>query len=226
MTKQRPVLPVADASPAAPAAAPRQRRTQAERSTQTRQKLLDAAIQLAHESGFSRLTINDVAKRAGLTSGAVQHHFFSSRELLRAVAEAVYPIFQLSLDETAHTKSLQRRLDQIIDIYWSMYRSPEYLVFWDLLFGTRGNAELREVLATMQKDVVARAVADLSRAFADIGLRRTAAFNLWTFVTSQMRGLALLAIFEDKRVLDDDLGFLKKAAFDLLKDQSKRTTGA
>lgn len=82
-----------------------------------------------------------------------------------------------------------------------MYRLPEYLVFWDLIFGTRDHAELRNVLFAMQKDTVAKAVADLVRLFADIRLRKTAAFNLWTFITSQLRGLALLSIFEDRRTI-------------------------
>src|SRR5687768_5829268 len=100
-------------------AAPRRRRTQVERSTETRRKLIEAAIQLVHESGFARLTINDVARRAGLTSGAVQHHFSSSRELLRAVAEGVYPVFQLSIEEVAaRGLSLEQRVHRLVDIYW------------------------------------------------------------------------------------------------------------
>lgn len=203
------------------AANTKRRRTQVERSTETRRKLIEAAVQLVHESGFGRLTINDVARRAGLTSGAVQHHFSSSRELLRAVAEAVYPLFQTSIEEvTAEDLSYEERIHHLVDIYWGLYRMPEYLVFWELLFGTRDNEELREVLLAMQKDIVAVAVADLVRAFSDVKLRKSAAFNLWTFITSQLRGLALLSMFEDKRVLDTDVRFLKDAAYQLFLKQA------
>lgn len=198
------------------------RRTQVERRAETRRKLISAAIQLVHESGFSRLTINDVARRAGLTSGAVQHHFSSSRELLRAVSEAVFPVFQLNIDDAGLGKpSLEQRVHRLVDTYWGLYRLPEYLVFWELLFGTRDDREVREALLTMQKEMVAAAVNHLVRLFEDVRLRRTAAFNLWTFITSQLRGLALLSIFEDQNVLNSNVRFLKDAAYQLFLKQTR-----
>jgi AcrR family transcriptional regulator len=211
-TKQQPEV----AAAAGRRDASKRRRTQVERSTETRRKLIEAAIQLVHEAGFGRLTINDVARRAGLTSGAVQHHFESSRALLRAVAEAVYPVFQLSIDEVANTKwSTKRRVDRFVDLFWGVYRTPEYLVFWEFLFGTRDNPDLREVLLAMQKDTVNEAVANLTKVFADLRLSQDGAFDLWTFVTSQLRGLALLSMFEEKTVLDADVRILKDAAHQL-----------
>lgn len=205
-----------------PTPARRVRRTQVERSAETRQKLIDAAIQIVHESGFSRLTVSDVARRAGLTSGAVQHHFASSRDLIRAVSEAVFPVFQLPIEDVGPGKlSLEQRVHRLVDIYWSLYRLPEYLVFWELLFGTRNDREVRDVLISMQKEMVAAAVADLVRLFSDVRLRRPAAFNLWTFITSQLRGLALLSIFEDQNVLDGDVRFLKDATYHLFLKQTQ-----
>src|SRR5258708_34641176 len=64
----------------------RPRRTQAERREATRTALLDAAIDCLVEDGYANTTTRAIAKRAGVTPGALQHHFSSKAELL---AEAV-----------------------------------------------------------------------------------------------------------------------------------------
>lgn len=60
-------------------------RTQAERRATTRRVLLDATIEMLMDAGLSTCSLAAVAKRAGMTTGAVQHHFKTKAELMRAV---------------------------------------------------------------------------------------------------------------------------------------------
>ena len=53
---------------------------------ETRQRLLDAAGQVFTERGYERGTIADIARAAGLSSGAIYAHFRSKAELM---AEAI-----------------------------------------------------------------------------------------------------------------------------------------
>jgi AcrR family transcriptional regulator len=52
---------------------------------QTRAALLDAATQLVRERGISA-TLDDVARRAGVSKGGLLYHFASKQELLLAMA--------------------------------------------------------------------------------------------------------------------------------------------
>jgi AcrR family transcriptional regulator len=61
------------------------RRTQRERSAGTTAALLDAARSLFAEEGFAGTSLETVAAEAGVTKGALYHHFSSKRELFRAV---------------------------------------------------------------------------------------------------------------------------------------------
>jgi AcrR family transcriptional regulator len=63
------------------------RRTQAERSATTRRALLDAARDLFAERGFANTGRDDIAERAGVTRGALYHHYGSKERLFRAVVE-------------------------------------------------------------------------------------------------------------------------------------------
>ena len=64
-----------------------QRRTQAERTSATRRALLDAARDQFAERGFSGTGREQVAAAAGVTRGALYHHFGTKEGLFRAVVE-------------------------------------------------------------------------------------------------------------------------------------------
>ena len=61
------------------------RRTQAERTATTREALLRAARQLFGEHGFAGTPREDIVERAGVTRGALHHHFGRKEDLFRAV---------------------------------------------------------------------------------------------------------------------------------------------
>jgi AcrR family transcriptional regulator len=63
------------------------RRTQAERTSATRRALLDAARDQFAERGFSGTGREQVAAAAGVTRGALYHHFGTKEGLFRAVVE-------------------------------------------------------------------------------------------------------------------------------------------
>ncbi|HEV8064003.1 MAG TPA: helix-turn-helix domain-containing protein, partial [Acidimicrobiales bacterium] len=69
--------------------ASRTRRTQAERSATTREALLTAARELFAEKGYTATGREQVADRAGVTRGALYHHFANKQALFTAVVEAV-----------------------------------------------------------------------------------------------------------------------------------------
>jgi len=58
---------------------------QAERSATTRARVLDAAAACIDEQGLARATHQRIARRAGVSVGAVQHHFASKAELFDAL---------------------------------------------------------------------------------------------------------------------------------------------
>lgn len=63
----------------------RPRRTQADRSAATRAGLVKAARELFAEKGFALTSRDEIAQRAGVTRGALYHHFESKTAVFAAV---------------------------------------------------------------------------------------------------------------------------------------------
>jgi len=61
------------------------RRSQAERTEATTAALVDAARELFARDGYDATSLDAVAARAGVTKGAVYHHFDGKRQLFEAV---------------------------------------------------------------------------------------------------------------------------------------------
>jgi AcrR family transcriptional regulator len=72
-------------SPTAPATATRRPLTQAERSARTRSALLEAAARGLSRHGYANLVLDEVAREAGYTRGALYHQFADKEDLALAV---------------------------------------------------------------------------------------------------------------------------------------------
>jgi AcrR family transcriptional regulator len=65
------------------------RRTQAERAAETRDALIAAARPLFAAQGFAEAALETIVRAAGVTRGALYHHFADKTELFAAVFEQV-----------------------------------------------------------------------------------------------------------------------------------------
>jgi len=66
------------------------RRTQEDRTREAKERLLQATIDVMIRRGYNGLTTKEVAKTAGLSNGALMHHYASKAELVVAATTAIY----------------------------------------------------------------------------------------------------------------------------------------
>jgi AcrR family transcriptional regulator len=88
-------------SPATAASGARPRSTQAERSARSRSALLESAARGLSRYGYGNLVLEDVAREAGYTRGALYHQFHDKEELALAVIEWVNENWMREVGEPA-----------------------------------------------------------------------------------------------------------------------------
>ena len=69
--------------------APARTRRRDEYAQATRDALVQAALELFAERGYSEVGTEEIVKRARVTRGALYHHFTDKRDLFRAVHDRV-----------------------------------------------------------------------------------------------------------------------------------------
>ena len=124
-----------------------QRRTQAERRQVTRAALLDATVECLAEQGYAGATTRVIAQRAGVTPGALQHHFRSKSELVAATMRHLLGRFAEEMLSAAEAGTPdQDRQGLLLDRMWELHRGPLFEAGLELLVAARTNADLREGL--------------------------------------------------------------------------------
>src|SRR5205807_9970398 len=57
-----------------------------------REQIIDAAMHVFAQKGFTRATNKDIAREAGITPGLIYHYFDSKEALLKAIIEGRSPL--------------------------------------------------------------------------------------------------------------------------------------
>jgi AcrR family transcriptional regulator len=123
------------------------RRTQTERRAHTRQALLDATFTSLVERGYASTSTNDIIRLAGVSRGAMLHHFASRAELMASAVEHVFDRCEMEFRESfAALPVEQRTLDKALEQLWVLFRGPTFDAALELVVAARTEPELRDVL--------------------------------------------------------------------------------
>ena len=98
-------------------------------TTSTRDRLIEAGVRLLSQPGGGFVSVEAIAAEAGLTKGAVYHHFEDRREILRAVAKHVSPVEEMKARiMPVAERSAREGLIEIASAYYDAMRSRADLI--------------------------------------------------------------------------------------------------
>ena len=93
------------------------RKPKGDKRVRTRAALLEAARSLVREKGYGQTTLEEVATRAGMTTGAIYGNFRNRAELFAALGEAYWPPIKPRVRTGATLREAMRAIAQAtIDI--------------------------------------------------------------------------------------------------------------
>ena len=195
------------------------RRTQAERTAATRERIMRAVVESIAEIGFQKTTANEITRRAGVTWGAVQHHFGGKDGILDAVLEESFDRFAARLAEVpTNGASLAERVSAFVDIAWAHFGSPDYRSTFEILLNYTQDTD--DGVPIWESEMFSAWNRVWSKIFADVNLPRRKTVALQAFSISLVSGMAALAML--RRAVEP----VQSAELDLLKQTLLREMSA
>ncbi len=180
-----------------PARGTLKRRTQAERSDEMRQRLVEAAARVLHEKGYAGLRTDEVSRAAKVSRGAQQHHFPTKDSLVLATAAH---LLTKSLERgTARAQAASRGGDPIAAIMSDaadFFLGPDFNVILDLVLAGSKNRALRDEVYQYSRANRWAVEEAWLKVLCDTGLPRAKAESVLWLTLSLIRGFAVRALWQ------------------------------
>ena len=181
---------------------------QAQKSASTRTLIIETAIKCFVDVGYSRTTTTLIAERAGLSRGAMLHHFPSKLAIVRAAVEHLHAK-RLRAFRKAVGKPMADgdHVRHSVDAYWAHVRHPMFVAFFELAVAARTDKQLASILRPAQEAFERQWYASALELFPEWkgkGEKFDLAFDLSRYV---LEGMAISFLTQketerDKRVLN------------------------
>ncbi|GAA4094364.1 TetR/AcrR family transcriptional regulator [Zhongshania borealis] len=131
---------------------------QAEKSAMTRTAILDAAMTCFIEIGYANTTTALIANRAGVSRGAMMHHFPSRMSVMKAVIAYLHEMrlreyMELMADiDTPDAQLTNKDIRNSVEMAWNYVNMPSFIAYQELLGASRTDPELKAVMDPVEKD--------------------------------------------------------------------------
>ncbi len=179
------------------AAAAPARRTQAERSSDTRERILDAAVAQLGERGYAGLRTAEVAQAAGISKGALTHHFPAKDDLVLAVVEHVFQRASQRAAQRAHRPmNVDQALRALLADAQEFFFSELFLIALDLAIQGRLGDATNNSVAQVSSATRLPVEAHWRAALVDSGVPVAVADDLLWLSLSIVRGLAVRRLWQ------------------------------
>lgn len=168
-----------------------ERRRQAERSSETRALLVEATVALLRSDGFAGTSTALIARRAGVTTGALHHHFAGKDDLMIAVLDDAAARLRALLDQGEAALGETRDPRRLVDHLWRAYGAPSYWAVWEIIIGTRSDEAFHARVVAHRRDTIGSVLHPWIGRFVPDGPARAEGFALFEFMLIAIRGLGL-----------------------------------
>lgn len=152
----------------------RPRRTNVERTAQTQRGLLEATIDCLFRLGYGATTTLLVAEKAGLSRGAMVHHYRTKADLMVAAVryawEKEYAEIQVAV---AAVEAGLPRFRAMIDIHWEIVQRPEDTAIHEVRIGSRSDPELARAVQPMMAEIAGEYARYVGAQIRQAGLQPT-----------------------------------------------------
>jgi AcrR family transcriptional regulator len=166
----------------------RTRRTQEERTAHTRMLLINSAIVTISVSGYAGASTAMIAKSAGVSRGAMLHHYPTRAALMADVVRVVFDREMTEYNLSREQTGFGTALHHWPLLLWQVLSQPSGLAVLEILQATRSDPELADLVVPMQEEVEQAALVAIRSGF---GGDESLALTVMRLMVWTVRGLSI-----------------------------------
>uniref|UniRef100_A0A6J7MGH6 Unannotated protein n=1 Tax=freshwater metagenome TaxID=449393 RepID=A0A6J7MGH6_9ZZZZ len=158
----------------------------------TRAKLIDAALETILAVGYYRASSNEIARRAEVSWGAVQHHFGSRERLMYAAFEAACTEVTAVLKAARVTgDTVEERLLSVQDVVFGFFGKASYVGILQVMWNLTSDPDTSDELHGSLRAIVAQIYDEYVRLMLQVSPDASTEFAWFSYMASW--GLAVAA---------------------------------
>jgi len=182
------------------------RRTQAERSEETRERILKAASNLIRKRGYARFRTAEVSAEAGLSRGAQLHHFPTKDALVVATLEFVFKQAQeLSRKRASAVNRPRDLIEAVIADAREFFFSEHFMVAIDIVLSTSTDHAVRKRILEISRKARRPVETAWTEALLASGVPAALSADIVALTLSLVRGMALRTLWDNDPKWFDEL---------------------
>lgn len=129
------------------------RRTQEQRTAETREALFAAAVSTIDRLGYAGANNASIADEAGVSRGAINHHFASRAAFMAEVVRWVFEQETALFARLMHEGHVGTRVSDWPALLWEVFSRPSGVAVLEILVASRSDPELAALVTPMQEKV-------------------------------------------------------------------------
>jgi len=119
-----------------------------------KRRIIEAAMDVIAERGCDLMTVDDVAKKIGVTKGAVYWYFKTREELIEAAMKKIQTDMQKISFESYYNRPLEDVLVQMFDRF-SLTNDRQRAIFFEMFAQATRNSDMRHATREYYEGLVA-----------------------------------------------------------------------
>lgn len=167
-----------------------------------RRRILDATVQCLQDYGYVGTTTVRVVELAGVTRGALAHHFASKADMVAAavshIAASRTPELFAKLQRAQTTDD---PIDAGLELLWSAHQGSLFVAVVELWVAARTDPDLQRQVAMLEQATTAMLVELAKALFGADGARPAVRYAIYTTMDT-VRGILLTKIASPRATQD------------------------
>lgn len=169
------------------------------RTIDVQRRILDAAVEVMLEHGYSGASTVRIQERAGVSRGRLLHHFPSRDALLIAASQhlARARVGELPSDHSWPADP-GKRIDAVVDTMAGTFTQPYFWAATELWIAARTHEDLRDALLPGEREIARAVRVAMDSFFGEELASRPGYEGLREVLFTSLRGMALTTSFDPR----------------------------